>query len=118
MMIIATIIFGIAFILNVALVLGDIDTGFSLLGSAGAIICGISFIVLLFNGCTAGWSKEARDAHYIQERTELVEELKAAKDSEYMKYLLAQKIEKFNKAHEDDVKLIIDFDAVLKGESE
>lgn len=113
-MIITTIIFGIMFILGAALVLGDAD-GF---GVFVVITCGIALCFLFCDGCTTGWTEEARYAHYMQERTELVEELKAAKDSDYMKYLLHEKIEDFNKAHKDDIKLIIDFDAVLKGESE
>ena len=113
-MIIATILFGIMFILGLAVALGDGDGA----GAFIAAICGTALFFLICDGCTAGWTDEARDAHYMQERTELVEELKAAKNSDYMKYLLHEKIEKFNKAHEDDIKLIIDFDAVLKGEAE
>jgi hypothetical protein len=113
-MIIATIIFGIIFILGMATFLGD-DDG---VGAFIAAICVVALFFLICDGCTTGWTDEARDAHYMQERTELVEELKAAKNSDYMKYLLREKIDKFNKAHEDDIKLIIDFDAVLKGEAE
>lgn len=113
-MIVTAILFGIMFILGVAVALGDADGA----GVFIAMVCGIVLCFLICDGCTTGWTDEARDAHYMQERTELVEELKAAKDSDYMKYLLHEKIEDFNKAHEDDIKLIIDFDAVLKGESE
>lgn len=113
-MIVTAVLFGIMFILGVAVALGYSDEG----GVFIAIICGIVLCFLICDGCTTGWTDEARYAHYMQERTELVEELKAAKDSDYMKYLLHEKIEDFNKAHEDDIKLIIDFDAVLKGESE